>query len=113
MIGIAESTKDFFGHFCADTIVTIESKSLRFIVPGLCGRLGDVVKEDGQGEMQGGGVEKRERNPRVDVDVAFRMPLRRLLATLQGEEFGKEGFGESGFSKEVQTTAPVFGYEDF
>lgn len=53
VIGIAEAAENFAGHVGSDFVVAVEAVALGGLVPGLGGRLADVMEEDGEGEVEG------------------------------------------------------------
>ena len=69
-------------------------------VDGAGGGLGDVVEEGGEAEFERRvGREHFKHDAGVDIDVALGMPLGRLVAADQGQDFGEEMGDESGIDQ--------------
>ena len=81
VIRVAQAAQDGFGHFGAQGVVAVEADSAGISIDGAAGRLGDVVQQHGETQL-----ERRVRREHVEhdegvgVNIAFGVPFRRLLA---------------------------------
>lgn len=113
VVGVFEAAKDGVGHFGAEFVVAIEADAAGVRVDGLGGGFGDVVKEDGEDEGEGGvWRELGEHEAGVDKDIAFGVELRGLLAALEVEDFGQDVGHEAGMDEEVEAGLAVGGKPD-
>lgn len=112
LVGVAEAAEDDFGHLGTDFIVTVEAVAPGFGVPGLSGGLTDIVKEDGEGEIERWVFEEGEGDAGVDVNIALGVPLGWLFAALEVEDFGEKLRDEAGVGEEVEAAGAVIRGDD-
>lgn len=106
-IRVFQAGEDCRGHLRAEGFVTVEADAA-IGIDGLCGRLGDIVEEGGEAEGEWCvWLEHFEHDAGVGEDVAFGMPLGRLLAADEGEDFWEKMVDQRGGDEKLEPSAAV------
>lgn len=89
-VRVFQTGQNCFGHLRAESVVSVETDAT-IGIGGLGGWLGDVVKHGGEAKGEWRiGLKHFQHDAGVDVNIAFRMPLRRLLAADERHDFRYE-----------------------